>query len=163
MTEQRTGETTNLVSCESVEFDGTVNLNCQICSMVAEDAVSVICGHWFCSRCLEKYFLLVQRVPKVCPVCGYSITDEKHLSYVDRELQLSNAERFYRAWTYKYQLYSDFPQGEWDNWSSAVNDEDNFSVVDAIDDSMVEPNPGHTSQNTSSLDFDTFNQAPEEG
>uniref|UniRef100_A0A8D8ZET3 RING-type domain-containing protein n=1 Tax=Cacopsylla melanoneura TaxID=428564 RepID=A0A8D8ZET3_9HEMI len=130
-------EKTDMMDCEGDEnYDrqAVLDLTCKLCSKIAQDVVSVICGHWFCSKCLDRYFRLVQRLPKVCPLCEYAITDEeKQLSFMDRELEMSSAQRFYKAWTYKYQMYSDFPQGEFDNWSTVMNDEDNLSDIDDAD------------------------------
>ncbi|XP_026677316.1 uncharacterized protein LOC113466270 [Diaphorina citri] len=132
-------QTNNNLQCETCDLEedsADIDIKCKLCCKVVQDAVSVICGHWFCSKCLDKYFRLVQKTPKVCPVCEYAITDEeKHLSYVDRELELSSTEKFYKAWTNKYQTYSDFPTGEWDNWSAEPNDED----VSSVDSRLVDP------------------------
>lgn len=69
----------------------------------------------------------------MCPVCEYPLTDEqKDLSYVERELEMSSGERFYKAWTKKYALYSGFPQ-ECDAWSTTLDKEDITSLDNPAD------------------------------
>lgn len=73
-----------------------VDMKCRICQQPTQDAVSVICGHWFFALCLQKYFNLIENVrPRMCPFCKYAILDEKKdLHYVERELEKSSAERY---------------------------------------------------------------------